>query len=485
MRRNILILLSLLIGVILVAACVAAPQQAAPAAPAQEEAPAEAVQEEAPAEAAEEAPAEAAEEEAPAEAAAPEGEFNWRMFEGQQIRVAMVTQPWSQFLEPLVPEFEELTGIDVTYEILPEDQFRQKTTVEFTAGTSDVDVFLSMVAQEGIKYESAGWYADMEALINDPSITDPEFDFADFSEQGLAIARLSNGKLIGLPVYNEFGALFYNKALFDQAGVAYPPTTLEEVEAAAAAIHNPDEGVYGICLRGKGAAATSQFSSILHAFGSDWVDAEGNSNILDPKFMEAINWYGGMLNKYGPPGATSYHWAQCQDVFLQGKAGMWIDASVFFANLIDPEQSTIVDNVGVTMSPEGPAGRTPYIGGWHLSIYNGSDNVPAAWLFVQWALSKELVLRAQLENITTGRVSAWEAEEFTSQNKYPEFATTTLEALEIGNPNWNPPVLGVSEARDAVGVLIIEAIEGGDVETTATETNDIVQGLLDETPQLQ
>ena len=51
-----------------------------------------------------------------------------------------------------------------TYEVLPEDQFRQKTTVEFAAGTSDVDVFLSMVQQEGIKYESAGWYEDIEKL---------------------------------------------------------------------------------------------------------------------------------------------------------------------------------------------------------------------------------------------------------------------------------------------------------------------------------
>lgn len=480
MKRNILLILSLLVvSSLLLAACVVQPAQA-PAQPA-----AEAPAEEAPAAEvpAEEAAAEAPAEEMEAEAAA-EG-FNWRMFEGEQIRVAMVTQPWSEFVEPLVPEFEELTGIDVTYEILPEDQFRQKTTVEFAAGTSDVDVFLSMVAQEGIKYESAGWYADFEELLADETITDPNFDFADFSESGLAIARMSTGKLIGLPVYNEFGALFYNKALFDQAGVPYPPTTLEEVEAAAAAIHNPDEGIYGLCFRGKGAAATSQFSSILHSFGSDWVDEAGNANVLDPAFLDAIKWYGGMLNQYGPPGASSYHWAQCQDVFLQGKAGMWLDASVFFANLIDPEQSTVIDSVGVTMSPEGPAGRIPYVGGWHLSIYKGSDSIGPAWLFVQWALGKEMVERAQLANITTGRVSAWESEAYQAQNEFPEFAETTLAALEIGDPNWNPPILNVSEARDAIGVLIIEAIEGGDVDAAAPAANDILQRLVDETPQLQ
>jgi ABC-type glycerol-3-phosphate transport system substrate-binding protein len=115
---------------------------------------------------------------APAAAKPAEGQpaaagFDWQMRKGEKLRVAMVKQPWSEFIEKSIGDFKTLTGIDVTYEILPEDQFRQKTTVEFAAGTSDVDVFLSMVAQEGIKYETAGWYQDLEALVHDPKITSP------------------------------------------------------------------------------------------------------------------------------------------------------------------------------------------------------------------------------------------------------------------------------------------------------------------------
>jgi multiple sugar transport system substrate-binding protein len=485
MKRIILLISLLIVGTLLLVACgAAAPPAEAPQeeAPAEVEAPAEEPKEEAPAEEVQEAAPAA---EAEAEMAA--GEFDWRMFEGEQIRVAMVNQPWSQFLESedYLQQFQELTGIGVTYEILPEDQFRQKTTIEFAAGTSDVDVFLSMVAQEGIKYESAGWYADFTELLNDASITDPNFDFADFTESSLSIATLPTGKLIGLPVYNEFGALFYNKELFDQAGVSYPPTTLAEMEAAAAAIHDPDNGIYGVCLRGKGAAATSQFSSIMHSFGVDWVDAEGNSNVLDPKFVEAVNWYGMMDREYGPPGATSYHWQQCQDVFLQGKVGMWKDASVFFANVVDPEQSTVVDKAGIAIVPAGPAGQTPYVGGWHLSIYEGSQKKGPAWLFVQWALGKEMTKQAQLQNITTGRTSAWESPEYTEQNKYPELAETFLEAMTIGDPRWNPPVLAVSEARDVVGAAIVTAIEGGDIDSALQDADEVMQKLLADTPQLQ
>ena len=418
--------------------------------------------------------------------AAPKVEgFNWKMRQGEKLRVAMVTQPWTEFIAKEVPKFKELTGIDITYEILPEDQFRQKTTVEFAAGTSDVDVFLSMVAQEGIKYESAGWYMDIEKLVSDAKITDPKFDYKDFTTSGLGIARLPNGKVIGLPVYNEFGSLMYNKELFDKAGVKYPPKTIEDVEKAAAAINKPSEGVYGFVGRGKGAAATSQFSSLMYGFGGNWTSKDGKANITDPKFMDAVKWYGNMLNKYGPPGTTSYSWQQGQDMFIQGKAGMWMDASVFFANVVDPKQSKVADKVGITMAPQGPAGQVPYVGGWHLSIYNNSKHKEAAWLFVQWALGKEMVLKAQLNNITTSRVSAWESPEYKQANKYPEFAATFLEAMKVGNAAWNPPVLGVSEARDAVGAVIVKAIEGSDYAAEATKANQKVQELLDATPKLK
>ena len=421
---------------------------------------------------------------APAKAA-PKAEFNWKMRAGEKLRVAMVTQPWSEFINKYIPEFKELTGIDVTYEILPEDQFRQKTTVEFAAGTSDVDAFLSMVAQEGIKYESAGWYADIEGFLKDPKITDPNFDFGDFTKSGLGIARLPNGKLIGLPVYNEFGAIFYNKELFDKAGVKYPPRTTDDVEKAAAAIHKPGEGIFGFVGRGRGAAATSQFSSIMYGFGSAWTTSAGKANLTDAKSLAAVKWYGNILNKYGPPGTTSYSWQQAQDVFIQGKSGMWMDASVFFANLIDPSKSKVVDKVGVTMTPQGPASQTPYVGGWHLSIYNASKHKEAAWLFVQWGLSKAMVLKAQLSSITTSRVSAWESPEYKKANRYPELASTFLEAMKVGNAQWNPPVLNVSEARDAIGVVLIKAIEGGDFTSEATKANQKLQELLDATPKLK
>jgi multiple sugar transport system substrate-binding protein len=169
---------------------------------------------------------------------------------------------------------------------------------------------------------------------------------------------------------------------------------------------------------------------------------------------------------------------------VQGKVGMWLDASVFFANLLDPATSTIVDNAGITVAPAGPAGSTPYVGGWHISIYSQSQHKEAAWLFLQWALGKEMTLKAQLANITTARTSAWESPEFQEKGN-KELIEAFTYAMHNGKSGWNPPVLSVGEARDAIGVVIITAHEGGDINAAAEEADAIFQGLLDATPVLK
>jgi hypothetical protein len=100
-------------------------------------------------------------------------------------------------------------------------------------------------------------------------------------------------------------------------------------------------------------------------------------------------------------------------------------------------------------------------------------------------MGKEMVKRAQLNNITTGRASAWNSEEYQAQNLYPELAEVFLEAMTIGDSRWNPPVLAVSEARDAVGAAIILSIEGADFASEAQKANDVLQRLLDDTPKLE
>src|SRR5262249_41294 len=78
--------------------------------------------------------------------------FNWQQAKGTQLGVVLNKHPWQAAIEPHLKDFEALTGVKLVTEVYPEDQFRAKVLVELTSGAGSIDVFMSMPAQEGLKY---------------------------------------------------------------------------------------------------------------------------------------------------------------------------------------------------------------------------------------------------------------------------------------------------------------------------------------------
>ena len=107
-------------------------------------------------------------------------QFDWQQFKGTQLRILLNKHPWQAGIEPYIKDFEALTGIKVNYEVFPVDQFRAKTLVELTAGTGNIDVFMTMPAQETLKYSRAGWLQPIDDFLKDPTITAPDYNWKDF-----------------------------------------------------------------------------------------------------------------------------------------------------------------------------------------------------------------------------------------------------------------------------------------------------------------
>ena len=288
--------------------------------------------------------------------------FNWKKYSGTTVRVLLANMGYTDYLKPKLNEFESLTGIKVTFENFVEDQLRQKLTVELAAGGTAVDVFGSMTVQEGLKYDKAGWYTPLEKYVEDKNLTNPDFDFADFSKGAIKISQV-NGKLVGIPLYSDAGLFFYNKELLKKCG-ADVPKTFEALEAAAAKCNDPKNGVFGWVNRGKGAAATSVFSSFLYGMGGQWVDSSGKPTLNTPQAIKAFQYWGDLLSKYGPPGSENNSWPQALQFFSTNKAVFWAESGQIAATLLDPKQSQVVDKVGFAQIP----GGQPYAYGWILSI---------------------------------------------------------------------------------------------------------------------
>ena len=71
------------------------------------------------------------------------GSVDWMQSKGTEIRFLMNKHPFTSYIEPKVAEFEKMTGIKVTLEVFPEDQFRNKRMIELNAGGT-VDGYMIM-----------------------------------------------------------------------------------------------------------------------------------------------------------------------------------------------------------------------------------------------------------------------------------------------------------------------------------------------------
>lgn len=393
-------------------------------------------------------------------------------YKGTTLRVILSNHPWPDAIRPLIPEFEAATGIKVQIESLFEDQLSQKLLVEFASGTSTIDVFMQRPLQEAKQFQENGWYANLLPFAEG----DLDIDLDDFFPSAL-LAETVDGVLTGIPIVTEQEIIYYRKDLFERDGIKVP-TTMEEFEAAAAHFNDPDNGFFGFVSRGQRAAAVTQFSSFLYSFGANF-DVNGVATISTPEAIEAFTFYGDMLRNYGPPGVLNMSWPQALAIFAQGNAAMYTDASVFYSNMLDPEQSDVGELVGFAQFPAGRAGSRPYsIVSWGISMAETSKNKEAAWEFIKWATSKEITLAAQFRQVPSARTSAWENPE--GVVNFPAQLVDVIMASSEGSmPYDRPNVIGVGEARDVVGSVIVAGIEGGDVAGVAARANRDYQAILD------
>ncbi len=412
-------------------------------------------------------------------------QFNWQQFKGTQLRVMLNKHPWQVAIEPHLQKFEALTGMKLVVEVYPEDQFRAKTSVELASGSGSIDVFMTMPAQEGLKFLRAGWYQPVDEYLKDATITAPEYDWNDFLEVGRS-GMTVDGRIIGPPIQLETNQLMYRKDVFQKNNVKVP-TTLDELEAAAKALNGKpmaDDGQpgFGFVARGKRAAATSVFSGYLHAMGATWMAPNREPAFNSENGIKAFELYGRLLRQYGPPGSENNHWYEASSIMGQGKAAMYTEFDSISAFVEDPQKSKVTGKMGYAPFPKGPGGKPGTMATvWGLGIPKNSKNPKAGWLFLQWATNRDQVFALQSErSVQGGRDSVWKDAKAKAKMN-PELAEALVQGLKVGNSSWNPPVVAVPEVRDAIGAAIVTSIQGGDAKAAVNKAAADTKRIMAET----
>lgn len=271
------------------------------------------------------------------------------------------------------------TGISVQYEPV-EGDYNAGLFNALSAGTAG-DIFY-------IPAETApGILATGTVLpLNDVFDTEP---FIDTLLEPFTV----DDQIYGVPKDFNTLAVFYNKDLFDEAGVEYPNEndTWETFAEKLRGVNDLGDDVKGACF----VADLARMGPFAFAEGWQALGEDGTTNLQDPAFVDAFSWYTGLIQD----GTTALPSDLGQDwsggCFGTGNTGVAIEGAWILGYLRDTAPNL---QYGTTFLPASPAGET---GNYTYTVAYGvnanSPNQEAA-LQVLAALTSEAAQQWVLEN---------------------------------------------------------------------------------------
>ena len=265
----------------------------------------------------------------------------------------------------LVESFEAVNPtIDVKVSVADWDSYWEKLLTGLAGGAAP-DVF----AMDGPLFPD---YQARDVLLDlQPLIERDGYDLSQLADQGVGVFKTAEGAQFGLPRDLNVVVLYYNKKMFDAAGIPYPDDTwdwakLIEVGKQLTLDTNSDGTTDQWGLYTETSDMENYWLSLVWQNGGDFFAADGKSTALTTdqsaggiQFLQDLIYKEKIL-------AEPAIFADLGDAFEQGLAAMEVNGSW----LVPTHQAAGID-LGIAPIPSGPSGKAP----------------DAAWEFVKYLAS--------------------------------------------------------------------------------------------------
>ncbi len=367
-------------------------------------------------------------------------DFDWQAHAGKSVKLLLNKHPYTDAMVANLDNFKALTGMEVTYDIFPEDVYFDKVTAALSSRSSEYDAFMTG-AYMTWTYGPAGWVVDHNEWIQDSSKTSPTYNWGDMLE-GVRKSCAWNGRPGGelgsddakqwcIPWGYEQNNLSYNASMLQQIG-ADVPTNMDELVSVAAKAQRDLDGVYGIGVRGSRSWATIHpgFLSGYANYGQSDLnvseDGKLSAAMNTPVSREFHEKWVGMIQNSGAADWSTHTWYQVGTDLGAGKSALIYDADIlgYFMNGGGNAMAGELAYAPFAANPEASA-PTPNIWIWSLAMSQFSSDLDASWYFVQWASSQEhgLFGAQQMDFVNPVRSSVWADEMFRERiaSSYPGY----------------------------------------------------------------
>ena len=364
-----------------------------------------------------------------------------------ELTIATVNNGHMIEMQKLTKHFEAANpDVKVNWVTLEEGVLRQRVTTDIATKGGQFDVMTIGM------YETPIWGAKDWLLELDFGSSYDVDDLLPAMRDGLSV----DGKLYAAPFYGESSMIMYRKDLVAAAGMSIEDRpSWGHIRDVAAAIHNPDAGVYGICLRGKpGWGDNAAFiTTMANSFGARWFDENWRPQLTSPEWHHAVSFYVDLLTSYGPPGSSANSFNEILALYNEGRCGMWIDATIAASFVTDPKQSKVANKVAFAQAPIAVTDRgANWLWAWALAVPAGTQKADAAKSFVEWATSREYIELVAKENgwasVPTGtRQSTYANRNFINAASFAKAELMAIDSADPNNSTFHPsPYVGVQFA---------------------------------------
>ena len=304
----------------------------------------------------------------------------------EELTIATVNNPDMIIMQELSRQWQADTGNTINWVTFEENILRERVTTDIATKSGQYDI-ITIGAYETPIWGKLGWLAPLDDFDDDYNYD----DLFPAVRGGLS----ADGHLYSAPFYAESSFTLYRKDLFEAAGLTMPEKpTWTQIREFAAKLHDPENGVYGVCMRGKPGWGENMavVGTIVNAFGGRWFDESWQPQIDSPEWQAAIGYYVDLVQNYGPPGASSNGHSENRTLFQTGRCALWVDSTAHSGHIFDPSQSQVVDKTWFTAAPSEVTERgNGWFWAWSLGIPSTSKKVDAAKEFVSWATSGEYI----------------------------------------------------------------------------------------------
>ena len=212
------------------------------------------------------------------------------------------------------------------------------------------------------------------------------------------------GRTFGLPIAVSVRGLYYNKELFERAGINAPPKTWDELRDTAIKISKLSSDVYGFGIQGRKVETSTYFYYFLWSNGGEVLSPDGTrATFNSAEVVEALTFLSDLVDASATqPDPTKDERTDLENGFAQGKYGMIIGPNKL-AKRLDTEGKIRYD---VTLVPYKKTPNTLAVEDT-LILFRQADYKEVAWKFVEFIYQDKYRLQyiQKVENVVPEKLS--------------------------------------------------------------------------------